>query len=139
MADYLSAELAGYGIAGVDIRLTDTLEEMRELFRTGEVDLVSETAFGAIELERDGLAQMLLREWKSGVAAYSTVIFARRDSGIAGINDLVGRSLAFEDRGSTSGYLVPRAYLARAGYDLVELDNPRARVPASSIHWLHLC
>ena len=133
MADYLSSELADQGITGVDIRLVDTLEEMRELFRRGEVDLVSETAFGAIELERDGLTEMLLREWKSGVPEYSTVIFARRDSGIGSLDDLIGRNFVFEDRGSTSGYLVPRAYLARAGYDLVQIQNLRVSPPAGSI------
>lgn len=133
MANYLAAELADQGIAGIDVRLVDTLEEMQELFRSGEIDLVSETAFGAIELAQDGLAEMLLREWKSGVSAYSTVLFARRDSGIDSLDDLVGRSFVFEDRGSTSGYLVPRAFMAQAGYDLVELDDPLASPPAGSV------
>jgi len=129
MASYLSIEMAGQGITGVDIRLVDTLEEMTELFRTGEVDLVSETAFGAIELERDGLSEMLLREWKGGVPDYNSVIFVRRDSGIDSLDDLVGRSIAFEDRSSTSAYLVPRSLLARAGFNMVELANPRTSSP----------
>ena len=125
MASYLSIEMAGQGITGVDIRLVGTLEEMRELFRAGEVDMVSETAFGAIELERDGLSEMLLREWKGGVPEYTSVIFVRRDSGIDSLDDLVGQSIAFEDRSSTSAYLVPRSLLARAGYNMVELTDPR--------------
>ena len=133
MANYLSIELARQGISGVDIRLADTVEEMAELFRTGEVDLVSETAFGAIALERGDLSEMMLREWKSGVASYTSVIFVRRDSGIDSLDDLVGRSIAFEDRGSTSAYLVPRSLLARAGYNLVELADPVASPPGGSI------
>ncbi len=133
MASYLTGELADQGITGIDVRLVDTLEEMQELFRAGEVDLASETAFGAIELAQDGLAEMLLREWKSGVSSYSTVIFARRGSGIDSLDDLVGRNFVFEDRGSTSGYLVPRAFMAQAGYDLVEIDDPLAQPPIGSI------
>ena len=102
MANYLAAELAPYGVTGVDIKMVDTMEEMQELLVAGEVDLLSETAFAAIELTRSGSADMLLREWKSGVSDYHTVIFARRDSGIDSLDDLVGRTIAFEDRGSTS-------------------------------------
>ena len=132
-ANYLATELAAVGVAGVDIKMVDTLEEMRELFRTGQADLVSETAFGAIELTWDGSAEMLMREWKSGVASYHTVIFARRDSGIHGLEDLVGRNFVFEDRSSTSAYLMPRAAMAQPGFDLVELDDPLARPPQGSI------
>lgn len=133
MANYLSIEFAGHGISGVDIRMVATVEEMAELFRAGEVDLVSETAFGAIELERDGLSEMLLREWKGGVPEYTSVIFARRGSGIDSLDDLVGRRIAFEERGSTSAYLVPRSLLARAGYNMVELTDPVAPPPRGSI------
>ena len=133
MANYLSIELAGQGFSGVDIRMVDTLEEMTELFRNGEVDFVSETAFGAIELERDGLAEMMLLEWKGGVPSYTSIIFARRDSGIDSLDDLVGQSIAFEERSSTSAYLVPRSMLARAGFNMVELTDPRSRPPLNSI------
>jgi len=133
MANSLSIELAGQGISGVDIRMVDTLEEMTELFLAGEVDLVSETAFGAIELERDGLAEMMLREWKGGVPSYTSIIFVRRDSGIDSLDDLVGRRIAFEERSSTSAYLVPRSLLARAGYNMVELSDPVAPPPSGSI------
>ena len=133
MANYLSAELAADGVAGVDIRMVDTMDEMRELLIAGEVDLLSETAFAAIELTQSGGAEMLLREWKSGVSDYHTVIFARRDSGIDSLSDLVGRTIAFEDRGSTSAYLVPRAHMAQEGFDLVELDDPLARPPRGTV------
>lgn len=133
MANYLSAELADVGIAGVDVRMVDTTEEMRELLRSGEIDLLSETAFSAIELTQDNTAEMLLREWKSGVSEYHTVIFARRDSGIASLADLIGRSFVFEDRGSTSAYLVPRAHMVRSGFNMVELDNPLDRPPQGAI------
>ena len=124
MANYLSIKMAGQGFSGIDIRIVDTLEEMTELFRNGEVDIVSETAFGAIELERDGLAEMLLREWKGGVPSYTSVIFVRRDSGIDSLDDLVGRSIAFEERSSTSAYLVPRSLLARADTIWLSLTAP---------------
>ena len=133
MASYLTAELADVGVAGVDVRMVDTLEEMRELLRSGEIDMLSETAFSAIELTQDNTAEMLLREWKSGVSEYHTVIFARRDSGITSLADLVGRNFVFEDRGSTSAYLIPRAHMVRSGFNMVELDNPLDRPPQGAV------
>ena len=127
MAEYLSVELADKGVSGVDVVMVDTPEEMRELFRTGQVDFISETAFQALELSEDGLAEMLMREWKSGVPVYNTLIFTHRDSGIRSLRDLVGRTMVFEDAGSTSGYLIPRAALARQGLTLTELSGPQAR------------
>lgn len=133
MASYLAAELAPFGVAGVEVKMVDTMEEMREMLRAGEIDLFSETAFAAIELTQDGSAEMLLREWKSGVSDYHTVIFARRDSGIDSLDDLVGRTMSFEDRGSTSGYLVPRANMAQHGLSLAELNDGLARPPIGTV------
>ncbi len=129
MANYLSVELADAGIAGVDVRMVDTFEEMRELLRSGEIDMLSETAFSAIELTRDNSAEMLLREWKSGVSEYHTIIFARRGSGVESLDDLIGRTFVFEDRESTSAYLIPRAHMVQSGYSMVELENPLDRPP----------
>ncbi|NNG03642.1 MAG: phosphate/phosphite/phosphonate ABC transporter substrate-binding protein [Inquilinus sp.] len=127
MAEYLSVELAGRGVAGIDVVMVETEEEMRELFRTGQVDFISETAFQALELTEDGVAEMLMREWKSGVPIYNTLIFTHRDSGIRTLRDLRGRRMVFEDPGSTSGYLVPRAAMARQGLNVTELSGPQAR------------
>ena len=41
----------------------------------------------------------------------------RADSGITSIEQLEGKSLAYADPNSTSGYLVPRFELKRAGYE----------------------
>ena len=133
MAEYLAAELAPAGVAGVDVRMVDTIEEMRALLRSGEIDMLSETAFAAIELTNDNSAEMLLREWKSGVSDYHTIIFARRDSDVRSLDDLIGRTFVFEDRGSTSGYLIPRAHIVHSGFAMVELDNPLDRPPANTV------
>ncbi|WP_372426307.1 phosphonate ABC transporter substrate-binding protein [Salinarimonas chemoclinalis] len=50
-----------------------------------------------------------------GSLGYKAVMYVRADSGITSIEELEGRSLAYADPNSTSGYLVPRAELAQAG------------------------
>lgn len=133
MAEYLASRLAEHGVIGSEIVVVDSVDAMRELFRNGNVDLISETAFAALDLSEDGPAEPLLREWKKGVAQYHTVIVARKDSGIAALEDLRGRKFAFEDPGSTSGYFLPRQALEDTGLDLHKLDNARQAPPEGKV------
>jgi len=48
---------------------------------------------------------------------YRGIIFVRADSGINSIKDLKGKSFAFADRTSTSGYLYPAGMMREAGLD----------------------
>lgn len=133
MADFLADQLAADGVTGVDVVLVDSLEEMQELMVTGRVDIASETAFMALDLVDSGVAELMLREWKHGVAEYHSVFFARKDAGLGGIDDLLGHTIAFEDPGSTSAYLIPRVALELAGIELVRMDQPGDEVPADEL------
>jgi phosphonate transport system substrate-binding protein len=79
---------------------------------------------------------MLLRRWKDGVPEYRSLFIARRDNDIQGIGDLVGRTLAFEDRGSTTAYFMPAVVLRDAGFDLVELQAPNLTAPPGKIGYV---
>lgn len=50
-------------------------------------------------------------------STYRSQIIARKDHGIASLADLKGKTFAFVDPASTSGYLFPKAGLLKAGYD----------------------
>lgn len=136
LADYLAEYMAADGVTGVDVVLVDSLEEMQELMATGRVDIASETAFMALDLADSGAAELMLREWKQGVAEYHSVFFARKDAGLEEIDDLPGHSIAFEDPGSTSAYLIPRVALELAGIDLIRMDRPGDEVPADQLGYV---
>jgi phosphonate transport system substrate-binding protein len=55
-----------------------------------------------------------------GTTYYYSVMVTRADSGITSIEQMKGRSLAFADPNSTSGYLIPSATLKTRGIDLVD-------------------
>ena len=55
---------------------------------------------------------------KSGEPTYHSCIFTRADSGITTLEDLNGRSFAFTDPASTSGYLAPTTALRENGVTL---------------------
>lgn len=61
-------------------------------------------AFALLETQRQG-------------PTYRSVIIARKDHGIHNLKDLSGKTFAFVDPGSTSGFLFPKAGLIKAGYD----------------------
>lgn len=53
-----------------------------------------------------------------GATGYYAVMYTLTDSGITSLDDMEGRSLAFADPNSTSGYLVPLAELTGLGIDV---------------------
>lgn len=46
---------------------------------------------------------------ESGMADYYSVIFTGANSGIKRLEHLRGKTIVFEDPGSTSGYLMPKS------------------------------
>ena len=54
---------------------------------------------------------------KDGSISYRSVLVVRADSGIADLAGLKGKTLAWADPNSTSGYLIPRSELKKAGVD----------------------
>ena len=133
LADYLASNLTGLGPTSGAAIFAKDFETLASFFRSGRVDIVSETPFAALRLVEETGAEILLREWKKGVAEYRTVFFVRRDSDINTFKDLVGRTIAFEDEGSTSAFLMPLSVLRREGYDLVRLSSPREAPPRDKI------
>ena len=133
LADHLASNLKGFEPTSGAVVVAKDLETMAGYLRSGQVDILSETPFSALRLVEETGAEILLREWKKGVAEYRTVFFVHRDSDINTFKDLVGRIIAFEDKGSTSAFLVPLSVLKREGYDLVRLSSPRRAPPRDKI------
>lgn len=55
-----------------------------------------------------------------GSTGYYSVMVVKADSGIEDLSAMKGKSLAFADPNSTSGYLVPNFHLNEEGYDTTE-------------------
>ena len=130
MAEYLASQLADYGISSIKTVMVETEAEMADLMRAGKVDILSETPFMAIQLESEGVVDILMREWKKGVPEYHSVIVTRKDSAVRSLADLAGRRVSFEDAGSTSGYLLPRNAIESASVGMIQLGKPSDPVPA---------
>ncbi len=71
------------------------------------------SAYAKIYLtDPEAVEVMLTKQNLDGSTGYYSIGFARKDSGITSIDDAKGKSFAFADPNSTSGYLVPAAELS---------------------------
>ena len=62
-----------------------------------------------------GVMPILTPEQTDGSTSYVSVMITRADSGITSLEQMRGRSLAWADPNSASGFLIPRFELRRAG------------------------
>jgi phosphonate transport system substrate-binding protein len=65
-----------------------------------------------------GVEPLFVARESDGSISYIAVMVTRADSGITDLDGMRGRSLAWADPNSTSGYLVPRSELRGSGIDI---------------------
>jgi phosphonate transport system substrate-binding protein len=116
-------------VAPTALQLAKLLEEKR-------VDFYMESAYPTYVINRQGAAAVVLRRWKSGLTEYRGLIFAKSGSGTLRPEDLRGKMIAFEDPGSTSGYFLPKLFLLRKGFRLVEKPGPEAKVAPGEVGYI---
>jgi len=133
LADYLQVKLAPAGITNVTIKVAPDFDTIAAWLKNGEVDMLFQTPYPAVLLQNAVGAQPILRRWRDGDADYYTVIFARADSGIKGLADLKGKTLAVQDEFSTTAYMLPLAHILDSGIRIARLDSLTATVPADVV------
>jgi phosphonate transport system substrate-binding protein len=116
IADYLAANLKDVGISKGQVEVVRELETMPQSMSSGEIDLYMDSPYPAMFVVNRAGAQPILRRWKDGIAEYNTVFIVRKDSKIKSVGDLVGKTIAFDEFFSSSGYMFPMAYLLQAKF-----------------------
>ncbi len=97
-ARYLAKQLQPAGIDEGKVVVAKDISQMAPFLREGKVDLYIDSPFPTVAVSRISGSKFLLRRWKKGVGEYHSTIFARKDSGISGLEDLKGKLIAFESR-----------------------------------------
>ena len=133
MGSYIVGHLKDLGYTKAEVVVAKSMDEMAQLLRDGKVDALSETPFGATHLVDEVGAEALLREWKKGVSAYRSVFFSAKENGVENLEGLRGKTVVFEDEGSTSGFLMPLAILRMEGLEAVKLNKPTETPPADKV------
>jgi phosphonate transport system substrate-binding protein len=103
LADYLAAAL-GHKVV---LRTVDTWEGLAKSLSNGETDIALMGPWGYVLANHQAGAQAVSTILYEGKPEYFAIMVTHPKSGIRRIEDLKGRTFAFGDKGSTSGYLIP--------------------------------
>lgn len=99
------------------LRTVDTWEGLAKSLAAGETDIALMGPWGYVLANHEAGAQAVATILYDGKPEYHAIMITHPKSGIAGIEDLKGRSFAFGDKGSTSGYLIPLHEFQKRGID----------------------
>ena len=95
--------------------------ELARLIEQKQVDFYMDSPYPTYLInDVQGVAKLLLRRWKGGVADYRSLIFTKRNSEINRLEDLRGKVFVFEDPESTSGHFLPKAFLKHRGFKFTD-------------------
>ena len=133
---YVSRRIAPGAEADDKVIIAPTPFEMAKLLEQRRVDFYFESVYPSYTINYvHGAGKAILRRWKGGAAEYQSMIFTKRDGGIKQLADLRGKTMIFEDPGSTSGYLMPKLFMSRNGYKLVEKKSYDPNAGATDVQY----
>jgi phosphonate transport system substrate-binding protein len=92
-----------------------------QAFSAGQIEASSMGASGyaGTWLDTNGAVEPLVVPLENdGSSSYISVVVTRKDSGLDSLEKMKGKSLAWADPNSTSGYLIPRSELRNSGIDI---------------------
>jgi phosphonate transport system substrate-binding protein len=119
-ADYIAAKISNDTTQYKgEVIIPRTVNDMIKLLKEQRIDLYFESPFTIALADKESGAVPFLLRWKEGAAQYHSVFIVKNNSSIRTLSDFVGKTIAFEAPESTSGYLLPKAYLVQKGFKLV--------------------
>jgi phosphate/phosphite/phosphonate ABC transporter binding protein len=118
---YLAARLTSASDIEGKVVIAPTPFQLAKLIAQKKVDFYMDSPYPT-HLVNDvhGVAKLLLRRWKGGMAEYRSLIFTKKNGEINRLEDLRGKVLVFEDPESTSGHFLPKSFLTRKGFKFID-------------------
>lgn len=114
-ADYMSEQMG----VKVVIRTASDYAGIIEAMAAGKVEFAWLGGSGyatAYDVTGGNVEALLMDVSSKGKLGYHSVIVVKGDAPFNSLEDLKGRSLAFADPNSTSGYMIPKTILSKKGY-----------------------
>lgn len=111
LANYLAAQLN----RPVELRTVDSWEGLAKSLAAGETDIALMGPWGYVLANNEAGAQVVSTILYDDKPEYFAIIVTHPNSGIKTLADLKGKTFAFGDKGSTSGYLIPTHYFMTQG------------------------
>jgi phosphonate transport system substrate-binding protein len=104
-------------LVGVPVRVTVASDyaAVIEALRNRSADLAFVHPGGYVLASREAKAVIVAKNVWHGKSSFTSRIYVRRDAGIASLEQLRGRTIAFVDPASSSGYIYPMVLLIKRG------------------------
>ena len=113
LAEYLGKQLG----REVRLRTVDTWEGLAKSLASGETDMALMGPWGYVLANHQAGAEAIATILYQGKPEYFAIMVTNPKSGINKIDDMKGKTFAFGDKGSTSGYLIPNHEFMMRGID----------------------
>ncbi|MGH7360190.1 MAG: phosphate/phosphite/phosphonate ABC transporter substrate-binding protein, partial [Candidatus Methylomirabilales bacterium] len=112
-------------LVGVPIRVTVASDyaAVVEALRNRTADLAFVHPAGYVLANREAKAMIVAKDQWHGNTSYTARIYVRKESGLKTLEELRGKTIAFVDPTSTSGYVYPMVMLIEKG--LVRNKDPK--------------
>jgi phosphonate transport system substrate-binding protein len=112
-------------LTGIPVRVTVASDygAVIEALRNRTADLAFVHPGGYVLASREAKATIVVRNLWHGKSSFTSRIFVRKDAGIKSVEELRGRTIAFVDPASSSGYIYPMVLLIQKG--LVKNRDPK--------------
>ena len=126
---YLAARLGSTSDIEGKVVIAPTPFQLAKLIEQKQVDFYMESPYPTYLVNNvQGVARLMARRWKGGMAEYRSLIFTKKNGEINRLEDLKGKVLVFEDPESTSGHFLPKFFLTRKGFKFTDKSrfNPEA-------------
>ncbi len=99
----------------IELRTVDSWEGLAKSLANGETDIALLGPWGYVLANQEAGAQVVATILYDDKPEYYAIMVTHPQSGINQPSDLKGKTFAFGDKGSTSGYLIPRHYFMTQG------------------------
>jgi phosphonate transport system substrate-binding protein len=133
LANYLARSLGWEDTNRVRIRIARSVDEMALMIQDGKVDIFMDSVYPTLAVRRTTGTHVIAESIIGGERSYHTLLIAGRTTGLNELSDLVGHTIALQDRNSTSGYMLPAGLLLTSGFSIVQMTGPSQSPPSGQI------
>jgi phosphonate transport system substrate-binding protein len=134
---YVAGKLTSASDIEGKVVIAPTPFQLARLIEQRKVDFYMESPYPTYLVnDVQGVARLMLRRWKGGMAEYRSLIFTKKNGEINRLDDLRGKVFVFESPESTSGHFLPRHFLTRKGFKFIDKSRFNPEALATDIGYL---
>jgi len=125
LSNYLQKKLEKMNIL-VNVEIPKDIDTAISLIKHNKLDIFIDSVYPTMVVQKATQISIELKRWKKGSEGYKSVIFTNKGSEINLMQDLAGKTIAFEDEFSTSAYYIPKKIIEKHGLILSNSSDKNA-------------